>query len=139
MKNFLTKKNVLVFSVMCAVLFFFSGFQKDIGLCGKVYNQCWDVLDLLWPAFFLSLPLLVFSLVTYKLPEQVFRSWIHFAFAWILISLIFIYTTPTVSHSWAINVGPGREGITWLMGGIFVAVSLILVTYKFFQLKRSGV
>jgi hypothetical protein len=139
MKNLVAKKNVLIFSIICVFLFLVSGFQKNIGLCGKVYNQCWDILDLLWPVFSLSLPLVIFSLITYKLPEQVFRSWLNFAFAWIPISLLFIFTTPTTSHSWAISVGQGREGITLIMGGLFALISLILIACKFFALKKGVV
>jgi hypothetical protein len=86
--------------------------------------------------FLVVFPFLIpFSLITYKLPDQVFRSWLHFAYVWIPISLLLIFTTPSTSHSWAINVGLGREGITWIMGGLFALISLILITYKFFTLK----
>ena len=134
MRNWMTKKNVLVGSTLFSILFFVSGFQKEIGICGKVSNSCWDFFDLLWPFFSIFLSLFIVSLFTHHMKEQTFRSWVRFVAWWVPLSMLLIFITPTTTHSWAVG-GPTRESITWLMDGLSLAISLILIIKKSVQLR----
>ena len=133
----MTKKNILMLSIVLTGLFLVFGFQKNIGLCGKEYNTCWDFFDLLWPPFFLGIPIFLISILTYRMREEIFYAWVKFGYVWIPLSLLIIFTTPTVDHSWAIG-GLTRDTVTFVMSGLFLIISLILIAYKFFKLKKSG-
>lgn len=48
-KNMLTKRKVLLVGILGSLFFLISGFQKEIGVCGAVHNNCWDIIDLICP------------------------------------------------------------------------------------------
>lgn len=141
MKNFVTKKNVLIGSLLGSLVFFLGILFLLSNFCSpQFWVGCRGVNDFVGVMIMFSVVfpfLLPFSLLTYKLPEQVFRSWLHFTYAWIPISLLFIFTTPVTSHSWAISVGSGRETITWIMNGLFVVISLVLIIVKSISLRKG--
>src|SRR3989344_3826778 len=51
----------------------------------------WNIIESTTPYFLFFPVLLFFSIITYKMREEVFRAWLHFAYWWIPISLVFIY------------------------------------------------
>lgn len=127
----MTKKNVLILSAVLVALFIVFGFQKNIGLCGKEYNSCWTFFDLLWSPFSLGVPLFLLSILTYRMHEEIFFTWLRLAYWWIPLSVLIIFTTPTTDHSWAIG-GPSRDSVTWFLSGLFFVISLILIAWKHF-------
>lgn len=136
MNKLLTKKNVFVVSIIFIGLFLVSGFQKNIGLCGKEYNTCWDFFDWLWQPLSFAIPIFFVSILTYRMREEIFHSWLRFAYWWIPISVLIIFTTPTTDHSWAIG-GPTRETMSFVMSGLFLAVSLLIVGIKSLTLRNK--
>ncbi len=138
MKNWMTKKNVFMVSVAGSLF---------LGIAEFLWDPCYITLWckesfyftifgrggwlLFFPIFF------VLTLITWKLDNRVFYSWIRFAYWWIPLSILIIFTTPTTDHSWALG-GPTRETMSFVMSGLFFFISLILITYKHFTLKKTG-
>jgi hypothetical protein len=131
----MTKKISLILGVIFSVLFFLSAYQKNMGLCGSNYNQCWKVADILWPVFLFGLPVFLLTLVSYRMNDQVLQSWWHFAYWWIPISVLFIVTTPSVNHSWAVSFGPKPETVMLIASALFFAISLVIIVYKSYSLR----
>lgn len=95
--------------------------------------------NLLLPTlFFFSVALLAFSIITYKMREEVFRAWIHFAYWWIPISLVFIY----LAGGWS-GGGFGmpnvldQEFVSIIFSAIFVIVSILIIIWKYFTTRHK--
>ena len=80
------------------------------------------------------LPLLLFCIITYFLREEIFLAWRNFAFVWIPLSIIITAITPDASGSFQVI---DKEFVAIIFSGLFVLISLILVAYKFFSLKKT--
>src|SRR3989344_4387828 len=79
MKNLVTKKNVLMISLAYGLFFL------GIFITGEFCHSNWcrirddDFLGLIFFTLLPLLPILVFSLITYKMREEVFHAWWSFA------------------------------------------------------------
>src|SRR3989338_7499703 len=135
MRKLVTKKNVLFLAIFGSVIFYLTAFQPKI-ICGGVYGDCWDIIDLIWPLLLSALPLLFLSLITYKMRDEIFHTWITFAKWWVPLSVIAILVTPVESGGW-ISVPLQATMALFCAAALFV-ISLILITYKHFTLKKRG-
>ena len=84
----------------------------------------------------LSISLLLILVVLLFLGENIFFSWFRVARWMIPIALLIVFSTPGVSHSWAIG-GPTRETISLFTAGLFLVISLILIIKKSIQVRRQ--
>lgn len=136
MKNFLTKRNALLLAFFGSLVFVLSAFQKELSICGTVYNNCWDIVDLIWPPLSFSIPLLFLCILTHKMRDEIFVVWINFAKWWVPLSMIAILITPQeIKGSFSV---PIKEPLAFFCAGTLLVVSLILIAHKHLTLKKGG-
>ena len=92
----ITKKSVLIFSAASLALLIALGlFQGSCdydarGLCWQYWSEIGDF----GQNIFIMVPLFVFSLITLRMREEVFRTWIHFAIWFVPLSVVLIIMSP---------------------------------------------
>jgi len=75
------------------------------------------------------LALFIFSLITYKMRDEIFQSWWRFARIWAPISTVFILLTPSYTHNWMFPIVKGNVAL--LLSVIFIIVSLVKITLAY--------
>jgi hypothetical protein len=128
----MTKKNIVLFGVLVGTItFFLLVFSSEIGLCPKSIGTCSQNYDAHATNFFLFLPILFFSLITYKMRDEVFRAWLHFAYWWVPLSMFLTLITPD-SHGGGFGpqISLGKEDTAFVFSALFAIISLILIIYK---------
>ncbi len=168
MKNTITKKIVLWGGLVGIALFILLGFAEekfgmdcsyqtnkidsDVGAFipggngerypDVVYHVKADWCEPLFSTLPIFLPLLLLSLITYKMREEVFRAWWNFARWWVPIIIAVTYllnNANNASTGGSINAG---QDFTILVLSLFyiilVTVSLWRIIAKYRQLKREG-
>ena len=99
----------------------------------------WDVVEIANPFLFLFPGLLIFSFITYFLREEVFRSWLHFVYVWIPLSLVIIY----LSAGWT-GGGFGipnvfdQEFVSIIFASLFALISLLLIIWKSIAARQAS-
>ena len=130
----MTKTKTLIISASALALSFFVDY---------LYKKNWisgDVTELILPTlFFFALPLLILSLITYKMRDEVYRAWLRFAYWWIPVSLVFIYLAGGWSGGgFGIPNVLDQESVSIIFASLFVLISLLLIAWKYFTSRRSG-
>ncbi len=86
--------------------------------------------------FFPLLPAFLFSLITYKMREEVFLAWRHFSSWWIPLSIFLVLITPegnSVIMSW------GKEIPLLGMSAIYILVSTVIILRVWLKLRKEAV
>ena len=135
MDKWMTKRNILLASIIGSLflgftIFFWEECYDSLSCRESLYFSFFSKAD--WLIFFPTL--FVLSLAYWKINDVFFKSWLHFAYWWIPLSFLIIFATPTSNHAWALS-GPNRETTTWILDGLFLLISLILIAYKSYRLK----
>ena len=66
----------------------------------------------------------------------VFSSWFRFAKYYLPIAALLVIVSPSIDRS---ILGFDREFMTWLLSGIFLVVSLILIIYKQIRVRANKI
>ena len=124
MDKLLTKTRTLLFSgilgcgeLFVLVLFLFFPTTGFVGYYG-------GVLDQYYLFFLIFIPVLLFSLITYKLRDEVFGAWVKFAKWWVLGTILLVLITPAQDQSF---IPLDKEMISLFSTGMFTLVSLIVI------------
>ena len=89
-----------------------------------------DIKFILFPI----IPLFIFSLITYKMQEEVFQFWWKFARVWIPLSMLGILLSPSYSSNWMFPIEKGNVALFSMI--LFAIVSVSMIAYKHFELKK---
>lgn len=89
------------------------------------------------PIYFFAVAFLPIAVILIFVSRQIFQSWSRLAMWFVPLSLFVILVTPVTSNSWMPLFFISREEISWYLGILFSIISLILVIYKYFSLRRS--
>ena len=114
---------------------------EKFGICEQYqYNSCITPLgNIGQPVGMLSLSLLPISLLLLFLREEIYNTWKHFALWFIPLSALLIFLSSD-SGSGVIS-GSGAlldtEGTAFLLAGMFLFVSLILIAVKWWKLRKA--
>ena len=85
------------------------------------------------PMFIIFLPLFLFSIVTYKMSDKIFQSWLKFTYIWIPLTIVLTLLAPEYGG----NLLPiEKDSVSFAMSTLFLLISLILVIYKHLSSKR---
>ncbi len=136
MNNLLTKKNILIVSVL--------GLISVVGLLFLttiLSSECayWDGWSKVRPCIDIALTLtplvalLPLSLIFFFIKEEIFHTWVRFAKWWILLSMFVILVSPEETGGW-ISL-PIKGSIALVSFALLVVVSLILIAYKSYKLR----
>ena len=136
MKQLLTKKSILITTLFGTVFFitlFFLGTDACYQnvLC-KIFRNIFSYDGLSATALFPAC--LFLSLITYKLYEEVFVTWIKFAKWWVLGTLFLIFIAPAHDPS---LLPITKEVISLIGTGLFVVISLLIIIYKSLNLRKN--
>ena len=81
-------------------------------------------------------PLFLFSLITYKLRDEVFNSWVHFVYWWIPLSIVLTLIMPDgQGGSFGLPSLIDKGVVAFLVSAIFVIVSIGII---FARLAKPG-
>lgn len=81
----------------------------------------------------------LFSLITYFLREEIFRSWIKFTYVWVPLSMFLVFIIPGGGGNGAFPSLIDKQLVAILMSGLFSIISLIIVIWgivKFYWFKK---
>lgn len=134
-ENMISKKVLTVISLIGSLSFITFLFAKELGLCVLINSSCTETFDQIAENVFVFIPLLIFSLITYKMREEVYQAWFRFVRWWIPISIILIFISPEYSHDWLYPIEKGS--VAFLTSAIFGIVSLIIISAKYISLRRK--
>lgn len=126
------KRNVLLISLVFVIIFLVSIFSQEIGLCSSL-TFCSEHFDVIAEVIFPILPLFLFSLITYKMREEVFQLWFRFARVYIPASMLLILLAPSYSSNWMF---PYDKGIAaFLFSSLFIIISIVKIVLAHRRLK----
>lgn len=99
----------------------------------------------IWPIFFVVIkPLYLFSLiftitafVLAFVSIKIFNSWLRFAMWWLPLSVILIAITPSTSNSWMPLYFIGKDTVALVMSALFTLISLVIIVWKQFGLRKK--
>ena len=81
------------------------------------------------------IPLFFFSLITYKMRDEVFRAWLRFAYAWIPLSLLLIFLAPEYTYDWMYPVVKGT--VAFFSSLLFACISLIIILVSWLRSRSK--
>lgn len=140
MKNLLTKKNVFLLGLGSLTALIIFGSIMSMDMCYQNTNcHVFFVSSITRTFIFILFPfisLFLLSLLTYKMREEIFATWISFAKWWVPLSMVAILLTPT-DDGGSFSI-PLKGPLALFCAVALLVVSLIIIAYKFFALKKSG-
>ncbi len=136
----MSKKVVLIISGIGLILFVLSILFLTNNMCSTdVWVQCRQIdesIDLISTLLLFTIPMFLFSLVTYFLREEVFRTWIRFTLWWVPLSFVIILFSS--SRQSANIVGLSDQAIFGTLAfGLYVLISLIIIAWKYSATRRK--
>jgi predicted permease len=80
------------------------------------------------PLYRLSISAAIPFLIVLLLSKgNILRAWVRFSRWWIPLSILLILLAPTSSGTWMPILSMTKESLTWLMGGLFTIISLVII------------
>jgi hypothetical protein len=132
----MTKKTILYLSLFGSGVYFLIFYLvRKYGCDEGAFFFCRDAF--FWSIYILQIfpIILLFSLITYKMQDQVSWLWIRLTYIWVPLSIFIILIMPEYSNSFLPIFE--RSFASSLMLTLFFFISIILITYKHFSLKKS--
>ncbi|OGG78281.1 hypothetical protein A3A36_02940 [Candidatus Kaiserbacteria bacterium RIFCSPLOWO2_01_FULL_52_12b] len=81
------------------------------------------------------IPLFLFSLVTYRMRDEVYRTWSRFAYVWIPLSMVLILLSPEYGSDWMYPIEKSTVAFVSLI--IFTFASLSIIVWKLTDSRRN--
>jgi hypothetical protein len=134
-----TKKIVLFISGIFFLLLIISLCLVLTNCCGLNKNLFKDIYTQLAIFGFLFPLILIFSLITYFLKDEIFKPWLKFTYIWLPLSIIFTLITPGGSGSFFVSLWD-KEMTVIFMSGLYVVVSitmLIINVIRFYFINKN--
>ena len=131
----MTKKSILGIGLLGTLMFLGMFVLVQINGCREdLFFFCRDAN--IWIIDISKLFVIVFllSLITYRMTDQIFHSWIKFAYFWVPLTLITVALVPEYSNS----LLPIEKGnVSFFMSLVFLVISLIIILTKHFSLRKG--
>jgi len=137
MNKFLTKKNVFFFGLGGTVIFLFCLFIMTTDAC--YHNRiCFRFFDdsFTRTILFILVPfpsIFLFSLITYKMRDEIYQAWWNLARWWLLISTPLTLFVPEGGGPFTIL---GKGLVVLMSGTLFPFLSFVVVFVMFFRKKK---
>jgi hypothetical protein len=126
------KKIVLMGSLMVVAILLVLAFGAPF-ICSHDIS-CNKQLGNIIYAFSSFLPLLLLSLVTYKLREETFSAWLHFAYGFVPLSIFLTFLARNSSGgSTGIPNILDQEFVAFLLSALFLIISLVIIIYQWYK------
>ena len=144
MKKLFTKKYILIISsIFISVLVILVMLQENRN-CYDSWSWCrnyvWNFLESEGPFLTPFLSILLCSLITYKLRDAVFNTWLKGTAVMLPIMLFFILRSSESAYGGALAsaMTVTRAEAALQLSVIYFALSLILIAYKSFAIRKKG-
>lgn len=115
----------LIVSVISLVLIFFRGtlyrYCIEEGHCWRFWNM-FDGLDELLVPFIL---IFLLSLLTYKMPDEIFRAWWNFARWWVPVIIVVTLLLNNMSGTGGGYIGMGQNFINFIIGSLYAILIIV--------------
>lgn len=79
------------------------------------------------------IPLFLFSLITYKMRDEVYRAWLRLASIWIPLSMLGIFLAPEYSGQLLPLFPVTKSSVAFVSAILFGAISLLIIAWKYFK------
>ena len=135
MQSMCTKKTVLVISGVVSVVLVLIDRIGTYQLCGGYPGLCVDTLVYSSMLLFVFPFVLFFSLITYKMRDEVSRAWIKFTTWWVPLQILLVALTPESSGGYFVVI-LDTQFAAIILSGLFTIISLLLIVVKFFSLRK---
>jgi hypothetical protein len=130
------KTIILIFSGFGMLLLAIWEIIGNFKLCGSVWGNCVEILAEVEIILFPIAPLFVFSLITYKMREEIFEIWWKFARIFIPLIMLAVYIAPSYpSNSYFPIEGEGSVLLYFCLN--FIISSTLLIISKYKSLKNN--
>lgn len=138
----MTKQKLLFVGIGAVVLFIALAIaDAKLGLNCSIWTETGSIkwceslfLGVLVP-FILLVP---FSLLTYKMRDEVFRSWLHFAYWWVPISIVLTLLAGGGSGGgFGMSNVLDQEFFAFMFAALFTIISLIIIARKYFATRHK--
>ncbi|KKP79686.1 MAG: hypothetical protein A2271_03070 [Candidatus Moranbacteria bacterium RIFOXYA12_FULL_35_19] len=127
------KKNVLWISSIVIMLLLFVAYIQNGDICysRSWCNNLWDTINIVSEIILIFIPVFIFSLITYKMREEVFQSWWRFArwFVPVIMLVTFLIYSQHQGGGMGIS-GAISSGFNDLIVGIFYVIFIITSAIK---------
>lgn len=123
--NSLKKRKNVYFSIIY-LLFLLLSYYVNINSNSTIIEKLSESL------FWLSAPILFFSLINLFFREETFISWSKFTIYYFIISVILVLISPNSTHG--MDIYPAtKENVTIVLSVMYSVFSLVLIAYKSFK------
>ena len=132
----MNKKHILVISFVGFTMFLLGIFISLKGYCLEYTLFCSRAHDdSLAATLLVFTPLLLLSIITYKMRNEVYDTWIKFAYVWVPLTIILTILSPEYS----LSLLPITKGVvSFFMSASFLVISLIMIIYRFVSIRHQG-
>ncbi len=132
------KRTVLIFSVVVSGFLLVWNVMGNYAICNFLVTDgaltnCPFILTKVGINFFPIIPLFLFSLITYKMRDEIYRAWLRFAYVWIPLSMVAILLAPEYSGDWMYPVVKGT--VAFFSSVLFALVSLGIIIWRYATVK----
>ena len=135
MKNKIIQFIPVILALLAIGFRYFSQWCIDsISLCYGTWIH-WIALPIIKPLYFFSLYFIPIAIILAFVPRNIFNSWLKLAIWTIPLAIIFITLNPAVDNS---LLPFSRSDAARLAGGLFAIISLLLIVWKHFSLRRRA-
>ncbi len=133
----MTKKNVLWSSSIITIGLFALNYFQGLPMCRQEWSGCVHAIYILGTTFVPFLALTIFSLITYKMKEEVFVRWWKFTRWWTPLSMVIIAISPQYADSFM--MAPSPKGLAVVgTGGLFILISVIIILRTWLKTRKEG-
>ena len=131
----MTKKSVLRLSIIGSLIFLTLVFISLGGYCTEYKYLCDRAHDdTLATYFFVFLLIFFISLITYKMRDEIFLSWLKFTYVWVPLTIVLTFLAPEYGNS----LLPIEKGsVSFVMSFLFLLISLIIIISKSISLRKK--
>lgn len=126
-----TKKGVLIWGLFLSIVLFGLIFLQQNSFCYSTgwCRNLWGELNLVGFILFPFPFVFLFSLITYKMRDEVSRAWIKFATWWVPLQILLVAITPD-SYPGAFIAIIDQQSVAIVLSGLFVIISLALIIWR---------
>jgi hypothetical protein len=131
----MSKKILLCVSVIFSVLFIISLYSIEIKICQPYdYSICSEYSNIFGEEILIFIPILILSLITYKMRDEIFGLWSKFTYIWLPLTLILVSIAPEYMNSWLPIYEKGF--VSFIMSAIYLLASCVIIVVKYISLKK---
>jgi hypothetical protein len=138
----MTKKSVLVVNSIAIILLLTLAYTQSGTSCYSTVwcNKLWDAINRVGEMLFIFIPVLLFSLITYKMRDEVFQAWWKFARWFVPVIMLVTLLINSQSRGGGMGISGAISSsfnlfIIGIFYAIFVITSLVKITLAYRRVK----